>query len=155
MHASNETPAPVAAFQKILKGELALKEFDLKRLLHVPPKGNQHIRAQIFAALHRRRFVDHCGEIARGRRTKVTPILRLRLFAQRAESGDKAHGEITPPRESRRQAASRLRGAELQKPVAGPLLEARLEPFSQPVFERKFVFGAIEAERAMRRQVLA
>jgi hypothetical protein len=40
----------------------------------------------------------------------------------------------------------------LQKAVAGTSREALLEPFSEPVFQRKFVFGLIEAERAMRRK---
>jgi hypothetical protein len=40
----------------------------------------------------------------------------------------------------------------LQKAVAGTSREARLEPFSESVFQRKFVFGLIEAERAMWRQ---
>jgi hypothetical protein len=40
----------------------------------------------------------------------------------------------------------------LQKAVAGTSREALLEPFSEPIFQRKFVFGLIEAERAMRRQ---
>ncbi len=36
--------------------------------------------------------------------------------------------------------------------MAGTSREALLEPFSEPVFQRKFAFGVIEAERAMRRQ---
>jgi len=40
----------------------------------------------------------------------------------------------------------------LQKAVAGTSREALIKPFSKPVFQRKFVLGLIEAERAMRRQ---
>ena len=42
--------------------------------------------------------------------------------------------------------------AEVQKAMAGTSLEARLESFSEAVFQQKFAFGLIEAERAMRRQ---
>ena len=128
MHPSDETPAAVARFQKILEGELALGELDFQGALHGLPERNQDLRSQIFAALHRRRLVDQRGEIARGRRGKVTSPVRLRRFSERAEIGDEAVGEIAPPDERRRQAAARLAGAELQKAVAGTSREALLEP---------------------------
>ena len=81
MHPSNETPAAVARFQEILEGEFALGEFDFQGALGGLPERNQNIRLQIFAALHRRRLVDQRGEIARGRRGKVTSLVRLRRFS--------------------------------------------------------------------------
>ena len=149
MHPSNETPAAVARFQEILEGEFAFREFDFQGALRGLPERNQDIQLQIFAALHRWRLVNQRSEIARGRRGKAS-LVRLRRFC--AEISDEAYGEITPPCERRWQAGSGLASAELQKAVPGTSREARLEPFTEPVLQRKFVFGLIEAQRAMRRQ---
>ncbi len=151
MHAPDEPPAAVARGQKSADREAACGALDVDCLLKRTPQPDETLGVEILAAAHWRRLLDQSCEIGRGRRQDPRRLDRRR-FAVRADRGDEPHGERTPERKLRRQAAPRFGEAQLQKPVPAAASECGAKTTGDGLVKRKFRRLPFDAQCAVGRQ---
>ena len=64
MHAADQVPGRMAALEKLLHGELGLRELGIESRIHAAPQVGQHRGGHIFRAGHRRNGRRHPVELA-------------------------------------------------------------------------------------------
>ncbi len=125
--AAHEVPGGMAAFEKLLHGELGCRQFGIEGRIDAMPQVGQQGRRQVFRAGHRRNGEDHLLQL------RVRWCRHRWLDATLANSGKRTQcryvgaPELPPVRQHRWQNRANFVSAQTQQSVSRAVCERLLQ----------------------------